>query len=103
MKTVGEFLQILPEPYASAAILIASIEEVINSPCSSLSDAILSFDWNEWAIDDADKSWAELYSMALLMETDTDTMWDVPQENIIEAQLAALEDMGFGMNPLYLN
>jgi hypothetical protein len=41
--------------------------------------------------------------MAVLSEIDTDTMWDVPQENIIAAQLAALEDMGFGMNPLYLN
>ena len=46
MKTVGEFLQMLPEPYASAAILATSIEEVVNSPCSSLSDAIISFDWN---------------------------------------------------------
>ena len=41
--------------------------------------------------------------MALLSETDTDTMWDVPQKDIIEAQLAALEDMGFGMNHIYLN
>ena len=53
--------------------------------------------------DDAGKSWAELYSMAVLAETDTTTMWDVPQENIIKAQLAALEDMGFGMNHIYLN
>ena len=103
MKTVGEFLQMLPEPYASAAILATSIEEVVNSPCSSLSDAIISFDWNEWAINDADISWVKLYSMALLSETYTDTMWDVPQEDIIEAQLAALKDMGFGMNPAYLN
>ena len=103
MKTVGEFLQMLPEPYASAAILATSLEEVVDDSCSSLSDAIISFDWNEWAIDDADRSWAKLYSMALLAETDTDTMWDVPQEDIIEAQLAALEDMGFGMNHIYLN
>jgi len=103
MKTVGEFLQMLPEPYASAAILATSLEEVVDNSCSSLSDAIISFDWNEYAIDDAVKSWAELYSMALLSETDTDTMWDVPQKDMIEAQLAALEDMGFGMNHIYLN
>jgi len=103
MKTVGEFLQMLPEPYASAAILATSIEEVVDNPCSSLSDAIISFDWNEWAIDDADKTWPELYSMALLAETDTETMWDIPQENIIKAQLAALEDMGFGIKDIYLN
>ena len=71
MKTVGEFLQMLPEPYASAAILATSLEEVVDDSCSSLSDAIISFDWNEWAIDDADRSWAKLYSMALLAETES--------------------------------
>lgn len=103
MNTISEYLTILPQPYSSAAILAVSMEEVADNPCSSLSEAIISFDWNEWAIDDVDKSWAELYSMAVLAETDTDTMWDVPQDNIIQAQLAALEDMGLGMNHIYLN
>ena len=103
MNTISEYLAMLPQPYSSAAILAVSIEGVADNPCDSLSEAIISFDWNEWAIDDADKSWAELYSMAVLAETNTDTMWDVPQDNIIAAQLAALEDMGFGINPVYLN
>ena len=103
MNTVSEYLTMLPEPYSSAAILAVSMEEVADNTCDSLSEAIISFDWNEWAIDDAGKSWAELYSMAVLAETDTDTMWDVPQDDIIQAQLAALEDMGLGMNHIYLN
>ncbi len=41
--------------------------------------------------------------MAVLAETDTDTIWDVPQDDIVQAQLAALEDMGLGMNHIYLN
>ncbi len=103
MNTISKYLAMLPQPYSSAAILAVSMEGVADNLCNSLSEAIISFDWNEWAIDNADKSWAALYSMALLAETDTDTMWDVPQENIIQAQLAALEDMGFGMNHIYLN
>tara|TARA_R110002167_G_scaffold6876_3_gene32450 strand:- start:1054 stop:1365 length:312 start_codon:yes stop_codon:yes gene_type:complete len=103
MKTVSEYLTMLPQPYSSAAILAVSMEGVADNTCDSLSEAIISFDWNEWAIDDTDKSWAQIYSMAVLAETDTDTMWDVPQDDIIQAQLAALEDMGLGMNHIYLN
>ncbi len=102
MNTISKYLAMLPQPYSSAAILAVSMEEVADNPCDSLSEAIISFDWNEWAIDDADKSWAELYSMAVLAETDTDG-WDVPQDDIVQAQLAALEDMGLGMNHIYLN
>tara|TARA_R110002051_G_scaffold252188_2_gene311456 strand:- start:403 stop:726 length:324 start_codon:yes stop_codon:yes gene_type:complete len=98
LTTVGDYLELLPQPYKTAALIAATVEEVNNNFCSSFSEAIISFDWNEYAINDADKSWAELYSMALLVETNTDTMWDIPQENIIEAQSVALKDMGFDMN-----
>tara|TARA_R110000796_G_scaffold199636_1_gene315765 strand:- start:533 stop:844 length:312 start_codon:yes stop_codon:yes gene_type:complete len=103
MNTISEYLTMLPEPYSSAAILAVTVEDIADNICSTLSEAIISFDWNEYTIADAPKSWPEIYSMAVLAETDTDTMWDVPQDDIIEAQLAALEDMGFGMNHIYLN
>ena len=49
MNTISEYLTMLPQPYSSAAILAVSMEEIADNTCDSLSEAIISFDWNEWA------------------------------------------------------
>jgi len=95
MKSAVQYLRMLPEPYASAAIIAVTVEDKADYPCYNLLDALLCFDWSEYAIADA-KSWEEVASMCIIADTDTDTMIGVSKEEVKAAQMCALKDMGMG-------
>ena len=105
MKTVADYLELLPQPYKTAAVLACTLEGVLESPAESLCDALTAFDWSEYAIQDADKTWPDLYSLAKLSEPKSDPeletdaiLEELSEEEIIQTQHIALKDMGFDLN-----